>query len=355
MKLRNKLILSCAALAAVATTAVSTTYAWYTSNTEVNATGITAKTETTGNDTLLISLTGAKGTWGPTVNVNVEQNLVPLAFGKNGDGTSGTGDAATADTNLYAWNAEGDTVATEASAEAGAFIQFSLYFKNQSASVATGIYVKALTIANATETPKAKDILTATNTDGYIGLPGAKADKVSTYTVDLLRATDIYIETKKVAGYANTDDEGYSTASEAASFAKVALLDTEYYHSAATFNDIFDATTNGTTAKTAGQYATSANAHTYYNGVKGSSISTSNPLATSSIAATGTNLNLGTTTAAASGQQGNQDIFEVQFTIFLNGWDLHCYDAVQGQKITMQMAFSTKDTNCVKYATASAK
>ena len=55
MKLRNKLILSCAALAAVATTAVSTTYAWYTSNVDVSASGITAKSASAADSTLLIS------------------------------------------------------------------------------------------------------------------------------------------------------------------------------------------------------------------------------------------------------------------------------------------------------------
>ena len=58
MKLRNKLILSCAALAAVATTAVSTTYAWYTANDSVKATGINAQTSQTDDTLLLISKTG---------------------------------------------------------------------------------------------------------------------------------------------------------------------------------------------------------------------------------------------------------------------------------------------------------
>ena len=55
MILRNKLILSCAALAAVATTAASTTFAWYTSNTEVQAGTITAVTQNSGADLLMIA------------------------------------------------------------------------------------------------------------------------------------------------------------------------------------------------------------------------------------------------------------------------------------------------------------
>ena len=44
MKLNKKLIMSCAALAACATTLVSSTYAWYTTNTEVTLDTVTGST-----------------------------------------------------------------------------------------------------------------------------------------------------------------------------------------------------------------------------------------------------------------------------------------------------------------------
>jgi len=353
MKLRNKLILSCAALAAVATTAVSTTFAWYTVNTEVTASGITAKTDTAGNDTLLISETGNAGTWGPSVTLSINESLVPLSFGKNGNGKASNENGAAADTALYALGEDG-TLSTTAAASG--FIKFSLYFKNQTASAATGIYAKTLTITNTTGSVKTKDILVSADANGKFdaaGLTGLTKDKAKTYSIDLLRASNVYIETKKVTGYSNTDDEGYSTAAAAASFTKVAMLSTDSYHSSTTYNDTLDAKDAQNTGKSAGQYATAADAHAYWNAVKGASILTagSNPLAASVIKADGANkLNLGTTTAAESGATGNQDIFQVQFTIFLNGWDLQCFDACQGQTFTVAMAYSTKDTNCVKYA-----
>ncbi len=55
MKLRNKLILSCAALAAVATTAFSTTFAWYTSNTKVTADNVSGTSANSGSQLLMIA------------------------------------------------------------------------------------------------------------------------------------------------------------------------------------------------------------------------------------------------------------------------------------------------------------
>ena len=110
MKLRNKLILSCAALAAVATTAVSTTYAWYTSNTEVSATGLTAKTDNNGADTLLISKTGGKGTWSSSIAFEeAAATLSPVEY------TAGTSNAAG---TYKAWNATTDTVGAAGSGDA---------------------------------------------------------------------------------------------------------------------------------------------------------------------------------------------------------------------------------------------
>jgi len=370
MKLRNKLILSCAALAAVATTAVSTTFAWYTSNTDVTATGITANTESKGDDTLLISTTGHLGDWHSTVNLDVNQNLIPLALGKNGNGTSGSGDGVTDDLNLYKWNPNTDKVDAEAAvSESGNFIEFVLYFKNQTATTAQSIYVNDLTITNTTALAnyKPKDILSAVDAnDVWGGFTGLKSAKASTYTFDLLRATDIMIQTKRVSGYVNTDDAdlanptpgasavSYTDAADAVAFTKYAILDTEASHDYKVFNDVLDAKRANDTNKDTGEYATAANAHDYYNAVKGTTIANTNPLATSSIATSGTTINLGTTTVDAGGAT-NRDIFEVKFTIFLNGWDLQCFNGVQGQKFTISMGFTTSATSGLKYATASAK
>ena len=81
MKLRNKLILSCAALAAVATTAVSTTFAWSTANDSVKATGVTGKTNENDSTLLLISKTAKVGSWGASVAIDSSAvTLEPVAY-----------------------------------------------------------------------------------------------------------------------------------------------------------------------------------------------------------------------------------------------------------------------------------
>ena len=75
MKLRKKLLLSCAALAACATTMVSTTYAWYVNNPTAyanGATGSTADTDTTGS--LSISKTGDNGSWYKSITLTDANN-----------------------------------------------------------------------------------------------------------------------------------------------------------------------------------------------------------------------------------------------------------------------------------------
>ena len=80
-KLGLKLGLSCAALAACATTLVSTTFAWYTSNDTVKATGITGKTSEQDATLLLISKSGRVGSWGATVAIDSSKvTLDPVTY-----------------------------------------------------------------------------------------------------------------------------------------------------------------------------------------------------------------------------------------------------------------------------------
>lgn len=58
MKLKSKLIMSGVALAACAATLTSTTYAWYTTNTEVQANNISGATADTGSASVFISGNG---------------------------------------------------------------------------------------------------------------------------------------------------------------------------------------------------------------------------------------------------------------------------------------------------------
>ena len=173
MKLRNKLILSCAALAAVATTAVSTTFAWYTANDEVRATNITAGTQSNADTTLLISTSGAQRTWGAKADLGMidTQSLVPVSF----DGTNyhvwdkQTNDPSSTNVDASAVNSTGKYI--------GSYLSFMLYFKSGT-SESLNVGVKSIKLVNTTPTLGTKTTLT---TDGL-------AISTPTYTIDAFRA-----------------------------------------------------------------------------------------------------------------------------------------------------------------------
>ena len=189
MKLKNKLVLSCLALAVCATTMVSTTFAWYTTNTDVSATGAQGHTATTGTDTLLISKDGKAKSWSNSVTFSgLDTELTPVAYGKDGNGKNGETQAKD-DENFYNIQADGnlkiDTPATNG------VLEFSVYLKNPEANGTPNVYLKSLTIENANSAQlPTKNVLTET------GLKGVTS---STYTVDILRTSNVllYSETIK--------------------------------------------------------------------------------------------------------------------------------------------------------------
>ncbi len=189
MKLRNKLILSCAALAAVATTAVSTTFAWYTSNTEVRVGTITANTKNSGADLLMIA-DGLSTTTNPgdtpvaldalkwdtkidSIVTNAAQ-MTPLAY--NGkvkgqkysaatDATAETADTAGALTQIKS-NADATTpkmvTDTKASDDAG-YLHFVLYLKN-GATTEKNITMNVISLTNVTAATALPPTSTLTST-----------------------------------------------------------------------------------------------------------------------------------------------------------------------------------------------
>ncbi len=350
MILRNKVILSCAALAAVATTAVSSTFAWYTSNTEVTADKIYAQTSTAGDDTLLISSTGATGTWSSHVSLNVNEVLKPVAWGANGNGQT-TASTPAADDHFYAWDGNSNEVATDTALDIDStptkvgdtdvvagqdgVLHFKLYFKNLTKD--GSVYVTKFIVTNTTSGAlPTKQLLTTT------GLTGMDTEKVKSYSVDLLRASNVLIKTYNPA-FSNTDDEGYALGDEVAAGRKVVEFDK--FHDATNHKDSLDSGTTGTVA-------TAYNAHSYYNAVKGlpigestdddyqPAIATSDPLVTNKIDAEGASKwAFGTTTTT--------NMLVVDFCVFLNGWDLACFDAVQGQKFSIELECSTSDKTAV--------
>ena len=342
MKLRNKLILSCAALAAVATTAVSTTFAWYTANTTVTADKISGTTKTSTDATLLISKTGAVGSWGSKVSLDINAtDLVPVEY----DSTS---------KKYHAWDAENNAPLTT-DAATSAYIQFSLYFKSGSES---DLKVN-LTDFNFVETTTTLPTKMVLSNDGL-----AQTTAGSTYTCNFFRALT-YVE-----------EIGAST--------EVASGSTATFDSGVTPNRIaYDMEELATNTDT---LATGCNAHKYYNSVKGLYALTADTSITSGKTYYTFNSATGAYTAVASpdvaniadyyectgldttntnsetlveygdraatllGQTGAgsltgySPILMVTYTIYLDGWDAYCFDACQGQTFTLDMEF-TGSTN----------
>jgi len=333
MKLRNKLILSCAALAAVATTAVSTTYAWYTSNTEVTAGTLTAKTEAGSDKLLLISETGATGTWSSKIDFPASTvKFVPLsqeADGKYYKFDSSTSKPATEST--YA-----DKTTEKLS---GDFLAFNIYLASGGEELK--VNMTKFNIVNNTAEDEAglpkKNILASGAANGNI--TGAN----NAYTVNLLRALVVDFSTATVTD--NDGTGGFTPANLKASQAAAEEATVKHYN------------LDSYTTAFADNVGDGANAHNYYNKVTGKTLKdkatgearTEDNLTTAALPVTAAQSEDSTgawefTVPAANADATKQNYIVLHFEIFLNGWDLYCFDAVQGQDISINFEFKVKAT-----------
>ncbi len=306
MKLRKKLLLSCAALAACATTLVSTTFAWYTSNTTVTASNITGTSAASGSELLLISQDASN--W-DTAIADVQESassaeLQPLAYIGGYLGTMTT---------------------TTPSADAAGYVEFVLYIKN--ASTTTGNLVMEITeLENTTGTLPMKSVIGANHK--YLALSESTAE----YKVDFLRALCLEIEVAQVTD--GTPAAAVSTAYD---------LET----TAVALNGAF---ADSLTGKTGGAVTESStdlfNAHQYYNEVMGldgtegkTPIATTDSTVKSDI--TNCEIDLGALPTAGTADTAN-NYLKLTFKVFLNGWDLACFDACQGQSFQMGLSFTVE-------------
>lgn len=327
MKLRNKLILSCAALAAVATTAVSTTYAWYTANDSVKATGVTGKTSTADDTLLLISKSGKQGSWGAKVSIDVSNAVLePVAY----DATNKA---------YYLWDGSNNAVDTTEAATAcgdegasGAYISFTLYFKSGS-SQDLNVNVETITLKNTTG-------ITGDATTPVLPAKTVLAEGTgstnTTYTINMFRAlkfTTLRENIKEVA----------STATANAALTAAATRTTYKLDSLVAANSDSYTTTGDK----------KSNAHTYYNNVKtltgtdaidttkdGSEKDTEVDFLAASTGFGVATYNVGHTGAGAAANGAVDDILAVRFDIWLDGWDNACFDACRNQTFTLDMSFA---------------
>jgi len=320
MKLRNKLILSCAALAAVATTAVSTTYAWYTSNDTVKANGINGTTADTGSDLLLIAdgLTAggeavnvADLAWSTSItNVNEKQpstnnggGMMPLAV----NSTGGLQPLALA---------TGKTTTGEGNSDL--CLYYVLYLKNAGATAKT-VNMELTKLDNTTGTLPTKSVVKTATGAPHDALPLSS----STYSTNVLRCLALDL--------INTTTTSGTAAAGAQSVFHLATSDTmgddmtnacdavDYY------NFVMDAANNDGVGVLNDTDDTSRNTKAF----------------------TGTITENGNVTYSfnvPAGQAGDSYV-KLEFRVYIDGWNQYCFDACQGQTFEMGWKFQIAPAN----------
>ncbi len=322
MKLRNKFILSCAALAACATTMVSTTYAWYISATDVSVSGVTGSTNNASADgSLLVAKKTGASSWSTYSNsvtiaadetnayINRGNQIVPLALNSKGalipqeDALAGT-----------------DTAESHVGTS-GAFISIPLKFKTtKNTAGEVPIYLKALSITNNATGALTKVDGIATAGDVTQGTP---------YSVDACYAMNMMV---------CLDQNKYASATDH-------LFDLGGYVVA---NETANASVTGNNAA----YNVGSGAHAYYNAaMPNDKHYVSVPADSRLVEGGSTATSLYTFTLNGAAEDVNERI--LYFVFYLDGWDNDCYDACRGQSFTINLGFTSDSDTGLSFTTKS--
>ena len=369
MKLRRKLLSAGFALGATALTLTTSTFAWYTSNTEVNAKTITGKTSAEA-DTDSIYIAAAKTYYTTTADNHTKYDPATFStYGKEAQpvyvGTDYT--TATKTTLVLAPVSYVDSTAgkgaylpldkAEATDPTNAatvldkpiykaydetnVMEFVLRFRTATAvSSETKIYFSkfdlvntASTVTNATRTEyEYEQTALAYNSEGGLSTTGIKES--GAYGVDFRKALKMTVKATNM-----TDATTVSTATTAT---KTSVLD---FEKLATNTDVNIADSG-------------ANALGYLNAVMGYSLSTPSGYLEGDSGETkydfgavqiqtATKSTLDKDTAYSPFAIPKEGYLEVRFTIWLDGWDSYCYDVCRKQGFTLDMAFTTNPAEAV--------
>lgn len=300
--LKRKLFLSVASLAVCAATLVSTTFAWYTSNTEVESAGVTGATNNQA-DTSSIYIAAAQtydedksvltvGTYtsqATPVLVGNSVTLEPVYYN-------------TLDKTYKKINTvEGSTVAYAESENKNDILEYVLRFRTATPGEATPVYVSDFNILNETEALPTSVALAYGE--------GTGIDEAGDYAIDLLKAIKMNVTVTDMTDANTLDSSSTTTVYDVASFSTKASV-------------------NCTTPDAVG----------YYNTVTGNSIAV--PVENYDAGTAITSKDSGGTAKAlftipASGY------IEVRFVFYLDGWDDACYDVCRQQTMSIGMSFTT--------------
>ena len=291
----TKLALSGVALAATAATLATSTYAWYTSNTEVSATGMSGTAASTGDASVLISADNVD--WSQSVDVATSSDsLAPLQV-----------TAAGSFVDL-------DGAATEN------YLKVTLYVKTTATGGANTVplYLNNLTITNKVSTAGtgvANYLKGAKNSEGEAlsqAVCGGVDPSKSTYWVDAVQAVWMNFTSTSVS---NANVNQYDLA---------ACEGTQV-------------TSTNVTTPNALTYLNAVQGTNYTKGKKGKDTGSQSDLAIATekkLGATGSELVVAN--LAADGTATT-----LEFYFFLNGWDEYCFDACKGQSFDVTLSFTT--------------
>ena len=308
--LTRKLFLSICTLAICAVTLVSTTFAWYTTNTEVSVDGVKGTASTSGDASIYVSWNGTD--WAQSIDLTeiisgakgeqykTGHSLVPLQLKADG---------------LY--NLAGTKDASKESV-----VTFTLYFKTAKTDKNIPLYIQNIDLVNPNSlTPVdnllylSSDKMMQANPENpeeqiQVNKPNVGVNRqVSTYAVDIVKALGM------------TTVECNATDLTPITGGKALNIDLENLASPKADIEV-----------------TNANAVNYYNEVMKASISE-----TGTVGLTQIKEDAGQRSQIATLPQ-NGDAEAVTFTIFINGWDEYCYDAIKGQTFNFDIQFTTVNT-----------
>jgi hypothetical protein len=317
----TKLALSGVALAAVAATLGTSTYAWYTANETVSATGISGASAGASDASIFISKDHLK--WSSTVTLTSADiaggDLLPVEYN-------------TSDSKFYDLGAVASgtyTAGNERTVANGGAKKFTLYFRTSkidAESPAPTVYLKGITLTNTTSDYTPADNLFYTAANGH----GVNVNQ-ATYGVDFTKALKMVVNTNSAtAGIATTDPSYVAQNVNAKSW------DLVNYQTPDADDDI---TENLTTVND------TENALTYYNAAMGTSLTASynvrqNQSIIDAYDADQDGIALGTLKRDAT-------YITVDFYIYLDGWDTYCYDACKGQSFSLDLEFTSKSSEAL--------
>lgn len=296
MKLKGKLIMSAAALAACAATLTSTTYAWYTANTTVDAKGITGTTADTGSSSIQIAKEKDENKkWSSLVNLELSDitnynKLTPLQYNNDSTFTDLKG-ALSTDGYLY----------------------FTLYFRTAKTSENVPLYLKTFTATNTAAKLTDFDNMVY---DSEVASNWEKGmdSNAPKYSVDAVRCLGLVMESTTMK---DLEKKSYQvTESET----------------------LMDETT--TTA--------SADALKYYNALIASGSQLSKTGNTKLVDVTEANSTSGTALKVGDLDKDG-GVTTIKFKVYLDGWDKYCFDACKGQTFNFTVSFTSDDKLALKY------